>query len=311
MEDGTLRVPEWDCTLSGAPLEPDLEALDAADFPQISTPWSDSETELMHLLFPRPDSLCLNFGRTAVFQWNDPNSSTLTHATEWSQRIAGDGARNSNQGGITHTQMDPQPQMPYVIFRNMIPHFDSHAHSGIPGIKGMAHGRINTEGDVIDHQVLQLLHLLPHLQRNDAGTGRESRRHDLQALEPAIMNRTGRSYISHPNHSTTQRLTQLAEIPLQQERRQFGITAANVIDILCKTDPPDCTLSYLVDMNRSDEKSIASSTGYLGYPLGKPGSNRVDTWGHLNRSETGWGNWFGIIAHGMKWHRNEEATLHS
>jgi len=66
MEDGTLRVPKWNCTLSGAPLEQELEALDAADFPQIATPWSDNETELMHLFFPRPDSLCLNFGRTAV-----------------------------------------------------------------------------------------------------------------------------------------------------------------------------------------------------------------------------------------------------
>ena len=161
----------------------------------------------------------------------------LTHTTEWPQRIAGDGARRNNQGEITYTKMDPQPQIPYVIFRNMSPHFDSHANSGIPGINGMAHrfydGRINTEGDEIDHQVLQLLCLLPHLQRNDVGTGWESRGRDLQALETVIMNRTGRRYISHPNHSTTQRLTQLAEIPLQQERRQFGITAANVINILC------------------------------------------------------------------------------
>jgi len=92
MEDGTLRVPKWDCTLSGAPLEPVLEALGAAVLPQISTPWSDIENELMHRLFPRPDSLCLNFGRTAVFQWNDPNSSTLKHTTEWPQQIAGDDA---------------------------------------------------------------------------------------------------------------------------------------------------------------------------------------------------------------------------
>jgi len=130
-------------------LEPELEALDAADFSQIATPWSDSETELMHRLFPRPDSLCLNFGRTAVFQWNDPNSSTLTHTTEWPQRIAGDGARRNNQRGITYTKMDPKPQMPYVIFRNMSPYFDSHANSGFASIKGMAprfySGRINTE----------------------------------------------------------------------------------------------------------------------------------------------------------------------
>jgi len=177
-------------------LEPELEALDAADFSQIATPWSDSETELMHRLFPRPDSLCLNFGRTAVFQWNDPNSSTLTHTTEWPQRIAGDGARRNNQRGITYTKMDPKPQMPYVIFRNMSPYFDSHANSGFASIKGMAprfySGRINTEADEIDHQLLHLLHLLPHLQCSEVGTGRESRGRDLQALATAIMNRTGR-----------------------------------------------------------------------------------------------------------------------
>jgi len=176
MEDRTLRVPKWNCTLSGAPLEPGLEALDSTDFPQIATPWSDNETGLMHLLFPRPDSLCLNFGRTAVFQWNDPNSSTLKHTTEWPQRIAGDCAWRNNQGGITNMKMDSQPQMPYAIFRNMSPHFDSHANSGIPGMKGSAHqfysGRMNTDADEIDHQLLQLLHLLPHLQRNDVGVDR-------------------------------------------------------------------------------------------------------------------------------------------
>jgi len=111
MEDGTLRVPQWNCTLSGTPLIVELlEAQDAADFPQIETPWSDTdETRIMHLLFPRPDSLCLNFGRTAVFQWDDPNSSTLRHTTEWPQRIAGDCTRRNNQGGITYTKMDSQP----------------------------------------------------------------------------------------------------------------------------------------------------------------------------------------------------------
>jgi len=73
-------------------------------------------------------------------------------------------------------RMDSQPQMPYAIFRNMSPHFDSHANSGIPGIKGSAHrfysGRMNTDADEIDHQLLQLLHLLPHLQRNDVGVDR-------------------------------------------------------------------------------------------------------------------------------------------
>jgi len=106
-EDGTLRVPKWNCTLSGTPLEPELDAMDTAVLPQIATPWSDNETEIMHQHFPRPDSLCLNFGRTAVFQWNDPNSSTLKHTTEWTQRIAWDLARRTNQGGITFTRARP------------------------------------------------------------------------------------------------------------------------------------------------------------------------------------------------------------
>jgi len=272
LEDGILRVPEWNCTLSGAPLAPEIEAADAADFPQIETPWSDNETRIMHLLFPRPDSLCLNFGRTAVFQWNDPNSSTLRHTTEWPQRIAGDLAQRTNYVGITNMEIDSQPQMPYVIFRNMSPHFDSHANSGIPGTQGLTHrfysGSIKTDADTIDLQSLQLLHLLPHLQYNDVGTWMESRESDLQTLARAIMNRTGRSLRSTPHHSTTQRLILLAEIPLQQERRQFGITAATVINILCKTDPPDT--------NKVDRVQAALSTDYLGYPIGQPGRTGVD-----------------------------------
>jgi len=140
-----------------------------------------------------------------------------------------------------------------------------------------------------DYQKLQLLHLLPHLQLSDVGICIEHRIGDLQTLAEAIMNRTGRRPLSHPNHSTTQRLTQLIDNSLQHERRQFGITADNVINILCKTDPPDTT---------------ASATDYLGYPIGNPGSNGVDTWGHLNRLESGWGNWFGTIAQVNKsWHK--------
>ena len=42
----------------------------------------------------------------------------------------------------------------------------------------------------------------------------------------------------------------------------------------------------------------------MGYPIGKPERNGVDTWGHLNRSESGWGNWFGTIAQVCKsWHK--------
>jgi len=198
-------------------------------------------------------------------------------------------ARRNNQRGITNMKIDSQPPMPYIILRNMSPHYDSHANSGIPGIKGLTHrfynSKMNTDTYTIDLQSLQLLHLLPHLQYNDVGTWMESRGNDLQTLARAIMNRTGRSLLSSPNHSTTQRLIHLAEIPLQQERRQFGITAATVINILCKTDPPDT--------NTADR---APSTDYLGHPIGQPGRTGVDNWGNLNRSETGWGNWFGIIA---------------
>jgi len=136
----------------------------------------------MHQLFPSPDSLCLNFGRTALFHLNNPDSSTLKHTTEWPQLIAEDLARRTNQGGITLTRADPQPHMPYVIFRNMSPHFDSHANSGIPCIKGMEHqfysSRINARRYI--NQQLQLLHLLPHLQLSDVGTYMEHRIGDQQ-----------------------------------------------------------------------------------------------------------------------------------
>jgi len=122
----------------------------------------------------------------------------------------------------------------------------------------------------------------------------EHRIGDLQVLAKAIINKTGRNPLSHPNHSTTQRLTQLANNSLQHERRQFGITADNVINILCKADPPDTEI---------EGRQTASATDYLGYPIGKPECSGVDTWGHLNRSESGWGNWFGIIAQVCKsWH---------
>jgi len=106
MEDGTLRVPKWNRTLSGTPLVTELEADEEAVLPQIATFWSENETGIMNILFPRPDSLCLNFGRTAVFQWNDLNSSTLRHTTEWPRRIARDLIRRNNQGGIRNMEMD-------------------------------------------------------------------------------------------------------------------------------------------------------------------------------------------------------------
>jgi hypothetical protein len=53
-------------------------------------------------------------------------------------------------------KIDSQPQLPYVIFRNMSPHFDSHANSGIPSIKRLTHrfysSRINTDANTIDLQ---------------------------------------------------------------------------------------------------------------------------------------------------------------
>ena len=116
-----------------------------------------------------------------------------------------------------------------------------------------------------------------------------------QTLAKAIMNKTGRNPLSHPNHSTTQRLTQLADNSLQHRRQQFGITADNVINILCKVDPPDTEI---------EGRQTASATDYLRHPIGKPECSGVDTWGHLNRLESGWGNWFGIIAQVCKsWHK--------
>jgi hypothetical protein len=47
MEDGTLRVPKWSCTLTGDLLAPELEAADdETDVPQISNPWSYNETRI-------------------------------------------------------------------------------------------------------------------------------------------------------------------------------------------------------------------------------------------------------------------------
>jgi len=64
---------------------------------------------------------------------------------------------------------------------------------------------------------------------------------------------------------------------------------------LCKTDLPDIL---------TERGYTASVTDYLGYPIGRPGSTGVDTWGNLNSSELGWGNWFGIIAQVCKsWHK--------
>jgi len=126
--------------------------------------------------------------------------------------------------------------MPYVIFRNMSPHFDSYANSGIPDIKGTEHHFYS--GDEGDKR-LKLLHLLPHLHPRDVGINMTSRIDDLQTLAKAITDSTGQRPASHPYHSTTHRLTQLNANSLQQEKRQFGTTAENIIHILCKTELSD------------------------------------------------------------------------
>jgi len=98
-EDGTLQVPTSDCTLDGVPLKPEGDPDDMLDPPLLTTPWSENETQLMFQLFPRIDSLCLNFGSTGVFQWNGADSSVLWATTQWPQWIAGDFPRRFNQGG--------------------------------------------------------------------------------------------------------------------------------------------------------------------------------------------------------------------
>jgi len=120
--------------------------------------------------------------------------------------------------------------MPYVIFRNMSPHFDSYANSGIPDIKGTEYQLHCSEDD----RRCQLLDLLPHLQLIDVGTCMEHRIKDLQTLTTAILFSTGQRPLSHPNLCTTHRLTNLTEDSLQYEKRQFGLTAECVIHILCK-----------------------------------------------------------------------------
>jgi len=121
-----------------------------------------------------------------------------------------------------------------------------------------------------------------------------SRIDDLQKLAKAIKDSMGRRPASHPNHSTTHRLTQLNANLLQQERQQLGTTAENIIHILCKTELSD-TLT--------DRGYTTSATDYLEYLTEKTGLTGVDTWGNLRRSESGWGDWFGIIRQVCKsWH---------
>ena len=199
----------------------------------------------------------------------------LSQTTEWPQRIAGDWARRSNVGGITHRKRESQPLLPYIIFRNMRPHFDSYSNSGIPRIQGLTHRFHNSRTNTETRQSLQLFHLLAHIQCNGVSNGLESTVKDLQTLARAILHRTGQSSLSNPYHSTTQRLIHLDNESLQQEKRQFGITAELVINILCKTDSPDTSVK--------DRLQMPPITDYLRYPIGQPERNGIDTWGHLNR----------------------------
>ena len=298
-EDGTLRIPQWNRTLSGTPLVPEVDRYEPeAGLPQILTPWSENETQLMHRLFPKPDSLCLNFGRTGVFQWNQPNSSTMTRTTEWPQEVVGHTLRSCELAGLTHTQMEPQPHMPCVIFRHMGPHFDSYANSGIPDIIGT-----NLELYCCEHEQRgQLLYLLPHLQLIDVGTDLEHRLGDLQTLTKTILSKTGKRPLSHPDHSTTRRLTTLTVDSLRQEKQQSGFTAECVIYILCNTD-----LAYRL----TDRGYNVPDLDYLGFPygmspLGQPMTLNGflgDVWENLNSSE-GWGNWFESITRVCKsWYK--------
>ena len=219
-KDGTLRIPQWNRTLSGTPLVPEVDRYEPeAGLPQIFTPWSENETQLMHRLFQKSDSLCLNFGRTGVFQWNQPNSSTMTRTTEWPQEVVGHTMRSCELAGLTHTPMEPQPHMPYVIFRHMGPHFDSYANSGIPDIIGT-----NLELYCGDHeQRFQLLYLLPHLQLIDVGTDLEHRLGDLQTLTKTILSKTGNPFSPRPPlhpkiYDIDTRLTQTGKTTIEPYR---------------------------------------------------------------------------------------------
>jgi len=189
--------------------------------------------------------------------------------------------------------------MPYVIFRHMGPHFDSYANSGIPYIKG-------TEFELYcwdDERRCQLLLLLPYLQLIDVGTAMEPRLGDLQTLTKAILSRTGRRPLSHPDHPTTHRLTNLTEDSLQHEKQQFGLTVECVIHILCNTDLANMLTVQGYKASATDYLGFPSGTSPMGYPMFMPGF-LGDIWGYLNRSELGWGNWFQIITRVCKsWHK--------
>jgi len=165
----------------------------------------------------------------------------------------------------------------------MGPHFDSYANSGIPEITGTEHQPFSGRDE---DKRPDLLHLLPHLGPNDVGSNASTRIRDLRQLATAIQESTGRRPASHPNHSTTYRLSQLNAKLLQQERRLLGNRAKNIIHILCKTDLADALL---------DRGYTPSSKDYLGYLVETPVFTGEDKWGVLRRRESGWGDWFVVI----------------
>ena len=232
----------------------------------------------MYKIFPHPDSLCLNFGRTGVFQWNTPDSSISTQTTEWPQSVDGFILRSCELAGLTHTPMAIQPHMPYVIFRHMGSHFDSHANSGIPNIIGTKLVLYRPEHE----QTVQLLHLLPHLQLTDVGTDLEHRWGDFQTLTTTILSKAGKRPPSHPDHPSTRRSTTLTSDSLRHEKHQSSLNTECVIHILCNTD-----LAYRL----TDRGYNAPGLDYLGFPHGVSPSGQPmilhgflgNEWEHLSR----------------------------
>ena len=138
----------------------------------------------------------------------------MTLTTECPHKVAGHSLQNCDMAGLTHIRVEPQPHMPYVIFKDMGPHFDIYANSGIPNI-------IGTEPELYCCDD-ERRYLLPHLQFIDVGTAMEHRLGDLQTLTKAILSRTGKMPPSHPDHHITYRLTNLTEDSLQHEKQQWA-----------------------------------------------------------------------------------------
>ena len=213
----------------------------------------------------------------------------MTQTTEWPQKVVGHTLQNWDMAGLTHIRVEPQPHMPYVIFRYMGPHFDNYGNSGIPNIIGTDLEPYCCE----DERRFQLLYLLPHLQLIDVGNAMEHRLGDPQTLNKAILSRTGRTPLSHPDHPTTHRLTKLTEDSLRHEKQHLGLTAECVIHILCNTDLAHRLTELGYNVPGLDYLGFPQGTSPLGQPMTLHGF-LGDQWENLNSSE-GWGNWFESI----------------